>query len=274
MNRSAHANRSIKGFTLIELLVVVAVIAILIAILLPALNKARIQATRVNCASNLRQCGLAIFQYGLDNRGKLFLMPSNNGDTDPYHLSVISTTDVMNHWAQKWDSSSEKWAIKTLLGKYFGGGDVWFCPAVESAPISDPLNTRSPACYGPFYYFPGNFEPDYGINSSSNRRKFRHPTNLARAKPQYPLMQDRAETYASGGTWNFNHDRGGEYMSNPTINPSNAYHRSSNRNDMKGANLLRFDGAVIWLPGDSLVFIGSGGPTGSNTYIYSKPLDE
>ncbi len=272
MNRPSFFKRLLKGFTLIELLVVIAIIAVLIAILLPALNKVRIQAIRMNSASNLRQCGLAIFQYGLDNKGKLFLMPSNVNYTDPYEPTVISTTDNMTNWAERWDTTTEKWAIKTLLLRYFGKGDVWFCPAVQAAPISDPLNTRNPACYGPFYYFPGNREPDYDKNTGP-KPVFRHQTNLARAKPNHPLMQDRAQTNLTASIWTFNHDVGGQYMSMPTINPSNAYFRSPNRSEMKGANLLRFDGAVIWLPADSMVDIGFSGPSKS-TKIYSKPLAE
>ena len=69
----------LKGFTLIELLVVITIIAILAAMLLPALNMAKLSAKRIVCTGNLKQCLMAITSYADDNKPGIVVGQSTSG---------------------------------------------------------------------------------------------------------------------------------------------------------------------------------------------------
>jgi prepilin-type N-terminal cleavage/methylation domain-containing protein/prepilin-type processing-associated H-X9-DG protein len=79
LGRTSHVGRSRPGFTLVELLVVIGIIALLISILLPSLQRARRHAAQVQCASNMRQVSLGLLMYINANKGRF--MPATVPDS-------------------------------------------------------------------------------------------------------------------------------------------------------------------------------------------------
>src|SRR4051812_45137187 len=92
--QSSHRpSSSSSAFTLVELLVVIGIIAVLIAILLPALNRAREAAKQVQCLSNMKQLSNAVMMFANENRG---WMPGRAGSSMSYNDTSSGTINIKN----------------------------------------------------------------------------------------------------------------------------------------------------------------------------------
>ena len=124
--KADHRRSHIKaGFTLIELLVVIAIIAILAAMLLPALAKSKCKAKAIYCMSNQKQLTLAWMMYADDNQNKL--PPNGNGGTTDFNLS----------WVPGWLSfdpnntanTNKNYLLSAKIGPYTKSVGIYKCPA-------------------------------------------------------------------------------------------------------------------------------------------------
>jgi len=145
-----------SGFTLIELLVVVAIIAILIAILMPSLSSARMQSRRVACASNVRQIGIGFQMYAME---------SNNSFPPAVGGEEVNPPDSR---MRTWDKVLEPYLNCELRNEGAGGEaagkDIFSCPEDNVARAADPtLGAMRKRSYSMTNFFIPENAPNYWL---------------------------------------------------------------------------------------------------------------
>ena len=133
-DRTKTPNRR-RGFTLIELLVVIAIIAILAAMLLPALTKAKLKAQGIGCMNNNKQLALAWRMYAEDNNDRLILS-SDDGQANPLNAYAWTLTHMdFSSNPKNWDPTVD--IMTRPLWPYTRNAGIYRCPADHSQVTDD-----------------------------------------------------------------------------------------------------------------------------------------
>jgi len=242
--------QSARAFTLIELLVVIAIIAILAAMLLPALASAKEKAKRTQYLSNIRQIGITCTIYAGDFSDKLF-STSGSGPFNPiaFDDSLLPTLQAYG-MVVKTNSSEQN--------------NVWSCPERNYLPRQDPY---SPVVAVGYQYFGGMTE---WLNPAGTIANPPSPVKLSTSKPRWCLAaeaNDRAITALSGWPatdvgWGADGFVQGE--------PVRVPHPAPHAKHPAGGDILYADGSAGWVKFQNMYFMNTDNLSYNRWFAYQE----